>query len=109
MMLAIYTGQRRGDLLSLPWSAYDGRVLKLKQKKTGAYVSIPVAEVLRRELDAAPRRCPIILTNSVGRPWSESGFQSAWGKATAESGHTRPDVSRSARNRRRDVGASGMQ
>jgi integrase len=85
MMLAIYTGQRQGDLLSLPWSAYDGRALKLKQKKTGAYVSIPVAEALRTELDAAPRRCPIILTNSVGRPWSESGF-SAWGKATLRAG-----------------------
>ncbi len=86
MLLAIYTGQRQGDLLRLPWSAYDGRVLKLKQKKTGAYVSIPVAEVLRRELDAAPRRCPIILTNSVGQPWSESGFQGAWGKATVRAG-----------------------
>ena len=86
MMLAIYTGQRQGDLLSLPWSAYDGRALKLKQKKTGTYVSIPVAEALRMELDAAPRRCPIILTNSVGRPWSESGFQSAWGKATLRAG-----------------------
>jgi len=72
--------------LSLPWSAYDGRALKLKQKKTGAYVSIPVAEALRMELDAAPRRCPLILTNSVGRPWSESGFQSAWGKATLRAG-----------------------
>jgi integrase len=86
MMLAIYTGQRQGDLLRLPWSAYDGRVLKLKQKKTGAYVSIPVAEALRTDLDAARRRCPIILTNSVGKPWSESGFQSAWGKATMRAG-----------------------
>jgi integrase len=86
MLLAIYTGQRQGDLLRLPWSAYDGRALKLKQKKTGAYVSIPVAEGLRMELDAAPRRCPIILTNSAGRPWSESGFQGAWGKATMRAG-----------------------
>jgi integrase len=86
MMLAIYTGQRQGDLLRLPWSSYDGRALKLKQKKTGAYVAIPVAEALRMELDAASRRCPIILTNSVGRPWSESGFQGAWGKATTRAG-----------------------
>ena len=86
MLLAIYTGQRQGDLLRLPWSAYDDRVLKLKQKKTGAYVSIPVAEVLRRELDTAPRRCPIILTNSMGQPWSESGFQGAYGKATVRAG-----------------------
>ncbi len=86
MLLAVYTGQRQGDLLRLPWSAYDGRAIKLKQKKTGAYVSIPVADTLREALDAAPRRCPIILTNSAGQPWSESGFQGAWGKAAMRAG-----------------------
>jgi integrase len=86
MLLAINTGQRQGDLLRLPWSAYDGRVLKLKQKKTGAYVSIPVSDQLKTALDAAPRRCPLILTNSVDQPWSESGFQGAWGKTTARAG-----------------------
>jgi integrase len=86
MLLAVYTGQRQGDLLRLPWSAYDSRAIKLKQKKTGAYVSIPVADTLREALDAAPRRCPIILTNSAGQPWSESGFQGAWGKAAMRAG-----------------------
>jgi integrase len=108
MMLAIYTGQRQGDLLRLPWSAYDGRVLKLKQKKTGAYVSIPVAEALRTDLDAARRRCPIILTNSVGKPWSESGFQSAWGKETMRAG-IRGLTFHDLRDRGCDVGASWMQ
>jgi len=28
MLLAINTGQRQGDLLRLPWSAYDGATLK---------------------------------------------------------------------------------
>ncbi len=27
-----------------------------------------------------------MLTNSAGKPWSESGFQSAWGKATMQAG-----------------------
>jgi integrase len=82
MLLAINTGQRQGDLLRLPWSAYDGQALKLKQKKTGAYVTIPVADALKTALDAAPRQSPIMLVNSAGKPWSESGFQGAWGKAT---------------------------
>jgi integrase len=34
----------------------------------------------------APRKSPIILTNSEGKPWSESGFQGAWGKATMRAG-----------------------
>jgi integrase len=86
MLLAIDTGQRQGDLLRLPWSAYDGATIKMKQRKTGAYVPIPVSEALRTALDAAPKRSPIILTSSEGKPWSESGFQSAWGKATMRAG-----------------------
>ena len=75
MLLAINTGQRQGDLLRLPWSAYDGKAIKLRQKKTGVYVPIPVADELKAALDAAPKQSPIMLTNSDGKPWSESGFQ----------------------------------
>ncbi|HEY1864664.1 MAG TPA: tyrosine-type recombinase/integrase [Roseiarcus sp.] len=86
MFLAINTGQRQGDLRRLPWSAYDGKVIKIRQKKTGAYVAVPVSDELKTELDAAPRVSPLMLVNTDGKPWSESGFQSAWGKATARAG-----------------------
>jgi integrase len=86
MLLAINTGQRQGDLLRLPWSAYDGKHIKLRQGKTGAYVPIPVTDELKAALDAAARQSPIMLTNSDGKPWSESGFQGAWGKATMRAG-----------------------
>jgi integrase len=86
MLLAINTGQRQGDLLRLPWSAYDGTAIKLRQRKTGAYVPIPVTDELKAALDAAPRKSPIMLTNSDNKPWSESGFQGAWGKATMRAG-----------------------
>src|SRR5262245_5910168 len=86
MLLAINTGQRQGDLLRLPWSAYDGVTIKLRQRKTGAYVPIPVADDLRAVLDAASKQSLIMLTNSEGKPWSESGFQGAWGKAAARAG-----------------------
>jgi integrase len=86
MLLAINTGQRQGDLLRLPWSAYDGGMIKVRQKKTGAYVAIPVADELKAALDAAPKQSPIMLTNSDRKPWSESGFQGAWGKATMRAG-----------------------
>jgi integrase len=86
MLLAINTGQRQGDLLRLRWSAYNGRDIRLRQRKTGQYVPIPVADALKAALDAAPRRSPIMLTNSGGKPWSESGFQGAWRKATMRAG-----------------------
>jgi integrase len=76
MLLAINTGRRQGDLLRLPRSSYDGATIKLRQRKTGTYVPIPVADALEAALDAAPRRSPR----------SESGFQGAWGKATVRAG-----------------------
>jgi hypothetical protein len=33
-MLAIWTGQRQGDLLRLPWPACDGSHIRLQQSKT---------------------------------------------------------------------------
>jgi integrase len=86
MLLAINTGQRQGDLLRLPWSAYDGKVIKLRQSKTGAYVPVPVTDELKAALDTTPRRSPIMLVNSDGKPWSESGFQGAWGNARERAG-----------------------
>jgi integrase len=86
MLLATNTGQRQGDLLHLPWSGYDGKYIRLRQRKTKQPVPIPVTNELKAALDTAPKQSPIILTNSNGKPWSESGFQGAWGKATLRAG-----------------------
>jgi integrase len=86
MMLAINTGQRQGDLLALSWSAYDGTVIKVRQKKTGAYVAVPVSDELRRLLDATPKRSPLMLTNSINKPWATAGFQRAWDTAKRRAG-----------------------
>ena len=34
-VLALWTGQRQGDLLRLPWSAFDGQQIRFHQSKTG--------------------------------------------------------------------------
>ena len=70
LLLALWTGQRQGDLLRLPWSAYAGDELRLRQSKTGARVVIPVAAPLKAALDATPKRGPIIVTSTIGRPWT---------------------------------------
>jgi hypothetical protein len=36
LLLALWTGQRQGDLLRLPWSAYDGKYIRLRQSKGGS-------------------------------------------------------------------------
>jgi integrase len=81
LLLALWTGQRQGDLLRLPWSAYNGTHIKLRQNKTGARVVIPVGAPLKAALDAAPKKGPIILTSSDGRPWTSDGFRASWRKA----------------------------
>ena len=86
MMLALWTGQRQGDLLKLTWSAYDGHSIHLRQSKTGAHVRVKVSEELREYLDNVDRSDAVtILTNSRGKPWT-SGFKSSWRKAVAAAG-----------------------
>lgn len=86
LTLALWTGQRQGDLLRLPWSAYDGTRIRLRQSKTGARVSIPVGTPLKAAFNSAIKRGPIILTSSDKRPWTSDGFRASWRKACAKAG-----------------------
>jgi integrase len=88
LLLALWTGQRQGDLLRLRWSAYDGTYIRLRQSKTGQPVKIRVGAPLKRALDAAPKRSTIILTNKAGRPWTASGFRASWRIACNAAGIT---------------------
>jgi integrase len=86
MLLALWTGQRQGDLLRLPWSAYDGARIRLRQSKTGARIDIPVGGPLKAALDQAAKRSPLILTTSRGRPWTQGGFRRSWRLACQKAG-----------------------
>jgi integrase len=81
LLLALWTGQRQGDLLRLPWSAYDGTHIRLKQSKTGRRVTILVGAPLKAAMDSAVKHSTIIPTNSEGKPWTSDGFRASWGKA----------------------------
>ena len=78
-ILALETGQRQGDLLALPWSAYDGQWIRLRQAKTGRRVNIPVTRRLKAMLDNMPRTSTQILTNKRGMAWQPNAFRKAWG------------------------------
>jgi integrase len=86
LLLALWTGQRQGDLLRLPWSAYDGTHIRLRQSKGGRPIKVLVGAPLKAALDAAKRHGPLILTNSLRRPWRSHSFQVAWAKAAAKAG-----------------------
>jgi integrase len=86
LLLALWTGQRQGDLLRLPWSAYDGTHIRLRQSKGGRRVVIPVGAPLKAVLDVAQKLSPIILTTLDGKPWTPDGFRASWGKACKRAG-----------------------
>jgi integrase len=87
--------QRQGDLLRLPWSAYDGKEIRLRQSKSvrkggrrPVNVTIPVGAPLKEALDAAAKskRSTIIPTTMDGTPWTSDGFRASWRKAQAKAG-----------------------
>jgi integrase len=86
LQLGLWTGQRRGDLLALTWTAYDGKTIRLKQSKTGARVAIPVGSPLKTALDATTKRSTNVLVNKRAIPWTENGFRSSWRKACRNAG-----------------------
>ena len=101
LILAAETAQRQGDLLKLPWSAWDKTpapkakhgFIKLtpsksitRKKPKGRPVKVPVSSLLRELIEKLPRVSPIMLTNGRGRPWQGNSFRKAWGAITDKAG-----------------------
>ncbi len=84
--LALWTGQRQGDLLKLSWTQVRDGWLVLRQGKTKARVGIPLTGTFGAIVEGIPKRATTILTNSRGLPWTESGFRASWSKAFNETG-----------------------
>lgn len=88
VLLAMHTGQRRGDLCRLAWSAYDGRALRLVQQKTGRPLVIPAHPELRAALDTWRRdaMATTILADAAGRPWKPGYLSEALPAAMVRAG-----------------------
>lgn len=98
-LLAVWTGQRQGDLLRLPWAAYDGTHIALRQSKTGARIRIPIAAPLKAALDATPKEAITILTTTKKTSWTSDGFRTSRSKAVEKAkivGPTFHDLRRTA-------------
>ena len=70
-MLAIYTGQRPGDLRTLKWSQYDGERFTIRQAKTRQAVIIPVHPTLKDVLENIERRGDHVLCRANGEPYTQ--------------------------------------
>ncbi|WP_275789126.1 tyrosine-type recombinase/integrase [Pararhizobium gei] len=86
LILALWTGQRQGDLLALAWTQYDGEVIRLQQSKTGIRVVIPVGAPLKAMMEPLRKREGTVLLNSEGQTWTADGFRSSWRKACISAG-----------------------
>jgi integrase len=69
--LAAYTGLRLGDLLRLCWTnIHEDEIVIATGKSRGRQQAvIPLYDDLRELLARIPKRSPVVLTNSLGRPW----------------------------------------
>ena len=84
--LALYTGQRRSDLVKMKWSDFDGDSIEVRQQKTGELLSIPCHTELRAELENMPRIADTILVGERGAPLTGSSLSVMVRKALREMG-----------------------
>jgi integrase len=79
LALAMFTGLRKKDCLTLPKTAIRDGVIYLDTSKTNEEMPIPVHSGLQMILDAAPaHHGPTVAATTRGTPWTESGFNSVW-------------------------------
>jgi integrase len=84
--LALFTSQRRSDLVTLGRQHLRGGVLSLRQKKTGTVVEIPVHPDLAHVLDNTPRGELTFLVTRDGKPFSAAGFTNWFRDCVREAG-----------------------
>jgi len=106
LVIAIHTGLRQADILSLRWAAYDGAKITIRpgknqrKGKLAEPLPIPCTRALRRMLDAMDRPSHLILSTKTGRPFQKRYFARQWKAASREAGldrvtlpHTTMEVS----------------
>ena len=65
--LALYSAQRRADLVKMGWETIAGGVIRLKQSKTGVDLEIPIHPELAKALQAVKPRHPAgIIVGATG-------------------------------------------
>ena len=79
--VALYTGQRQGDVIDMTWAALDGGMIQVQQEKTGKRLAIRAHQRLLEVFSDMPRVSVRILTSTRGTPWTRDGFRASWQKS----------------------------
>jgi hypothetical protein len=91
--MAHWLGQRQGDVLTAPRSAWSGGRIQLTQSKTGARVTIPENPALAERLEAERARQAVrwpglvprylILREGTDKPWPAEAFSHTFAEIRA--------------------------
>lgn len=80
--VALWTGQRQGDVLAMRWDQWNGTHLKVRQAKTKRLLNLKAPAPLKAILDGLERRGPTILvTHRLRQPWTSDGLRASFNKA----------------------------
>ena len=82
IVLALYTGQREYDVLTMRWSDFDGSSISIVQQKTGAKLRVPCHRVLLAELSTwkSTATTMTILATARGKPWVDKTFSTLFAR-----------------------------
>lgn len=83
MDLALLTGQRQGDLLTMKWSQVTPEGITVRQGKTGRRLLVEMSPTLEAVLNRAKAFLPhlpreYVLRRGDGQPYSADGFRAMW-------------------------------
>jgi integrase len=74
LALALYTGQRRGDIARMGWQHIRGERITVRQQKTSKPLAIPIHPELTRALSALPKTNLTFLMTRHGTSFSSAGL-----------------------------------
>lgn len=83
MDLALLTGQRQGDLLSLRWERVTSDGVEFQQSKTGKRLMVTMSPALEAVLVRAKQMIPqlpreYVIRTEAGKPYTAEGFRAIW-------------------------------
>ena len=78
LMLLLYTGQRRGDVIRLGPQHIRAGCVTVTQQKTGKPMALPIHAELRAELDTLPMDHLAFLVTEQGRPFASGNAFYNW-------------------------------
>ena len=85
VLLALYTGQRREDLVTMEWSAVLGDMVRVRQNKTGEPLTIPAHSKLKAHLQKIRTKFNgPILRSEDGKPMNANQLSAAMHRAMAK-------------------------